>query len=109
MSMNIRDLNTPTPATAPAGRCPQCDQYLFANAVQGRREELGLSIFEAAELSGMALFQWAAVEEGCWVPDNTNLVRSMAGALEANALQMILVASVSAWALGGYKTKHPPL
>lgn len=104
MSMFIPDVNHAAPANRPAD-----EQYLFGNSVQARRQELGLSLFEAAELSGLTVWQWAAIEEGAWVPENRNVIRSMAGALEANSMQMILVASLSAWALSGYKTKHPPL
>lgn len=105
MSMHFPNIKHTTATT----RCPESDQYLFANAVQARREELGLSIFEAADLSGLAVYQWAAVEEGCWVPENRNVIRSIAGALETNSMQMILLSSLSAWALSGYKTKHPQL
>lgn len=105
MSMHFPDIKH----TAPAARCPETDQYLFANSVQARRQELGLSIFEAAELSGLAVYQWAAVEEGCWVPENRNVIRSIAGALETNGMNLILLASLSSWALSGYKTKHPQL
>lgn len=105
MSMHFPDVNHSTPA---ADR-PDSDQYLFGNSVQARREELGLSLFEAAELSGLTLFQWAAVEDGAWVPESQNVIRAMAGALEASGMDMILLASLSAWAMGGYKTKHPKL
>lgn len=104
MSMFSRDF---IPSTAPD--CPHHDKYLFGNSVQARRQELGLSIFEAAELSGLAVYQWAAVEEGCWVPDNRNVIRSMAGTLEASGMHLILLASLSAWAMSGYKTPHPQL
>jgi hypothetical protein len=105
MSMHIRDVSIPS--TAPD--CHDHDQYLFAHSVQERRQELGLSIFEAAELSGLTVFQWAAVEDGAWVPEDRNAIRSMAGTLQANAFQMILVASLSAWALSGYKTEKPSI
>ncbi len=44
------------------------DAYLFGNTVQDRRQELGLSLFEAADLSGLTIWQWAAIEEGLLVP-----------------------------------------
>lgn len=94
-----------TPAVSP--RCPDPDAYLFGNSVQGRRQELGLSVFEAADRSGMTVYQWAAVEEGCWVPNDRNLLRAMAGTLEANAFMMLMVASLSAWAMSGYPAEQP--
>ena len=90
--MHFPNLSTST--TPP--ECLEHDKHLFGNSVRARREELGISLFEAAELAGMAVYQWAAVEEGCWVPENRNVIRSMAGALEANSMQMILLASLSA-------------
>ena len=40
---------------------------LLARAVQGRRREVGLSVKEAAELSGLEVSEWVALENG-WVP-----------------------------------------
>ena len=88
---------------------PADELYLFGNSVHARRHELGLSLFEAADLSGLTIWQWAAIEEGSWIPSDHDQIRAMAGTLEANALQMILVASLSAWAQSGYKSKHPQL
>ena len=104
MSMSLDDI---VPSTAPD--CPDHDRYMFGHSVQARRQELGLSVFEAAELSGMTLYQWAAVEEGVWVPESRNQIRSMAGTLQASGMEMILVASLSAWAQSGCKAERPSL
>ncbi len=98
MSMITSDVNHSAPAV-----CPECDRFLFGNSVQARRQELGLSLFEAADLSGLTVWQWAAIEEGAWVPAEADLIRAMAGTLEANTIQMIVVAGLSAWALSGRK------
>ena len=41
---------------------------LLARCIRHRREELGLSVERAAELSGMVVSDWYALEAG-WVPD----------------------------------------
>ena len=42
---------------------------LLARSVRQRREQLGLSVQRAAELSGMVVSDWYALEAG-WVPDD---------------------------------------
>ena len=42
---------------------------LLARSVRHRREQLGLSVQRAAELSGMVVSDWYALEAG-WVPDD---------------------------------------
>jgi hypothetical protein len=71
------------------------DAYLFGNTVQARRQELGISLFEAADLSGLTVWQWAAIEEGLLVPTERNLLLAMAGTLESNFFMMVLVANLS--------------
>ena len=46
-----------------------------------RREQLGLSIARAAELSGLDLAQWWSLEDG-WIPKESNMLRSIAATLE---------------------------
>jgi hypothetical protein len=71
------------------------DAYLFGNTVQARRQELGISLFEAADLSGLTVWQWAAIEEGLLVPTERNLLLAMAGTLESNFFMMVLIANLS--------------
>jgi hypothetical protein len=71
------------------------DAYLFGNTVQARRQELGISLFEAADLSGLTVWQWAAIEEGLLVPTERNLLLAMSGTLESNFFMMVLVAKLS--------------
>ena len=107
MSMNITDINRSARPNAAHHDCADHEKFVFANSVQARRQELGLSLFEAAELSGLTVYQWAAIEEGCWIPESRNVLRSMAGALQASALQTILLANASSWAQCGAH-KHTP-
>ena len=68
---------------------------LLARNVRRRREELGLSVKRAAELSGMETSDWYALEAG-WVPTvESGLLDSIAGALEACHIQLPLMAEIS--------------
>jgi hypothetical protein len=46
-----------------------------------RRVQLGLTVAEAAELSGLQISEWAGLEEG-WIPDDLATLRSIAEVLE---------------------------
>ena len=77
---------TPTPADL---------ALLLARCVRRRRGELGLSIERAAELSGMEISEWCALESG-WIPDDeSKLLWSIAGALESGYLNLLFIAEVS--------------
>ena len=68
---------------------------LLARGVRRRREELGLSIERAAQLSGMELSDWYALEAG-WVPSqDSGLVEAIAGTLESGYIQTSLIAEIS--------------
>ncbi len=64
----------------------------FAAYVQRRRLELCMNCEEAAELAGLQLSQWFALEEG-WIPDLGDYVMlAIAGALETRVDQLNLLA-----------------
>ncbi len=89
MSTNsdIRSKRPTTDATALA--------LTLARCVRHRREQLDLSIERAAELSGIVSSEWCALEAG-WVPDNeSKLLWSIAGALEAGYLNVFFIAEVT--------------
>ena len=68
---------------------------LLARSVRQRREELGLSVQRAAELSGMVISDWYALEAG-WVPSvESGLLDSIAGTLQAYHIQLPLIAEIS--------------
>jgi transcriptional regulator with XRE-family HTH domain len=62
-----------------------------------RREELGLSLECAAELAGLEMSEWAALESG-WVlnPDDLALIRSIAGTLEVSWVDFSFLALMAA-------------
>ncbi len=59
-----------------------------------RREDLGMTLDEAAELSGLELSQWVALEIG-WVPEEANLRRAIAATLQADYTWYSFVATIS--------------
>ena len=67
---------------------------LLARNVRQRREQLGLSVQRAAELSGMVVSDWYALEAG-WVPDDESQLRAVAGALETGYLNLSFIAEIS--------------
>jgi hypothetical protein len=68
---------------------------LFARSVRRRRQALGLSVQHAAELSGMVVSDWYALEAG-WVPTvESGLLDSIAGTLQVSHLELPLVAEIS--------------
>ena len=73
---------------------------LFGFCIQKTRESTGLSIEDAAQLSGMERSQWLSIEEGN-VPQEINQLRAMAEVMQVNFDQiasMVLVCR-AAWEL----------
>ena len=78
MSMiNIAALNQPTPS--PRQYCLL--EFLLAIWARDRRRALGMSVERAAELAGMAISEWCALEVG-WVPEKESTLQAIAGTLE---------------------------
>ena len=68
---------------------------LLARNVRQRREQLGLSVKRAAELSGMVVSDWYALEAG-WVPSvESGLLDSICGTLQSCHIQLPLIAEIS--------------
>jgi len=73
---------------------------IFAKAIQHNRQARGLSVEEAAQLAGMEVSEWAAIEAGS-VPQTTDQLRSIAGTLEISydrLLNLVLLCR-EAWEL----------
>jgi transcriptional regulator with XRE-family HTH domain len=66
----------------------------LAKCVQRRRENLGMSVERAADLAGMKVCQWCALEAG-WVPDSCVLC-AVAETLDLGCLQLSFLAEISA-------------
>ncbi len=75
--------------------CPKHYAELLGNSVRQRRIELGVSIAEAADLSGVTALQWAALELGLWIPEEGPVMSAIAGTLEADPTALSFWAHVS--------------
>jgi transcriptional regulator with XRE-family HTH domain len=62
-----------------------------ARYTRKRREQLGLTVERAAELSGLALSQWLALEDS-WVPEETMVIIAIATTLQVRWSDLELVA-----------------
>jgi len=74
---------------------------LFGFCIRETRESAGLTIDEAAGLSGMAVSKWMSIEDGGHVPQELNTLRAMAEALQVSfetIASMVLVCR-AAWEL----------
>jgi len=78
----------------------RCMGRLFGFCIQETRKNAGLSIEDAARLSGMELTEWTSIEEGN-VPQDINKLRTMAEVMQIKFDQiasMVLVCR-GAWEL----------
>lgn len=55
---------------------------VFAGGVENARMAAGRSINEAARLAGMELTEWMALEAGALLPQSSEQLRAIAGALQ---------------------------
>jgi transcriptional regulator with XRE-family HTH domain len=68
---------------------------LLARCIRRRREELGLSVESAAQLTGIEPSQWQALEAG-WVPNlESGLLEAIAETLESCFPDVLFIADVS--------------
>ncbi len=81
MSTPVLNMFAPLPATYLPELRRQVWGRLFGLSIQAARTEAGLSIEEAARLSGMQISEWMAIEDG-HVPQDIDRLRAMAAALE---------------------------
>ena len=70
--------------------------HSLARLTVKRREDIGLTLDEAAALSGLELSQWVALEIG-WVPEEANLRRAIAATLQVDYTWYSLVATISSF------------
>lgn len=76
----------------------QTDRAWVASALArftvDHRLDLGMTLAQAAELSGLELSQWAALEAG-WVPEDANLRRAIAATLQVDYTCYSFLATIS--------------
>jgi transcriptional regulator with XRE-family HTH domain len=73
---------------------------LFGLGIREIRKGAGLSIEQAAPLSGMEVSEWTAIEDG-YVPQDQNRLRAMAAAMEIgfDQIAMLVMLCREAWEL----------
>ena len=70
-------------ASLPSARALSNRQWyatMLARYSKQRRAELGLTVEQAAELAGMQVCEWAAMEDG-WIPAEKSTIRAIAETL----------------------------
>src|SRR4051794_34435668 len=81
MSTRIRKMLAPLPPNYLPEMRRQTWGRLFGLSIRAARTEAGMSIEEAAGLSGMQISEWMAIEDG-HVPQEMDRLRAMAAAIE---------------------------
>jgi hypothetical protein len=100
MPVNVRKAFRPLPPTYVPELRRQVWGRLFGLFVQGRRNELGMPVEEAAGLCGMGISEWMAIEDG-HVPQEMDRLRAIAATLELGWDRMVnmLALCQEAWTL----------
>jgi transcriptional regulator with XRE-family HTH domain len=100
MSTQVFKMFRPLPVTYAPELRRQVWGRLFGLSIQAARTEAGMSIEEAAGLSGMQLSEWMAIEDG-HVPQEMDRLRAIAAAIEMSfdkLMNMVLLCR-EAWEL----------
>ena len=61
---------------------------IFGSGIESARMAAGRSIQEAARLAGMELSEWMALEAGVWLPQTSEQLMAIAGALEMDYVRL---------------------
>lgn len=100
MSTQVYKMFRPLPPTYVPELRRQVWGRLFGLFIQGRRNEVNMSVEEAAGLSGMAVSEWMAIEDG-HVPQEMDRLRAISASLELAWERMLnmLALCQEAWTL----------
>ena len=100
MSTRIRNMFAPLSSTYVPELRRQAWGRLFGRGIEECRIKAGLSVEEAARLSGMEVSEWAAIEGG-YVPTEIDRLRAMAAVLEISFDKMFNLVQLcrEAWEL----------
>ena len=100
MSTPIRKMFASLPSTYVPELRRQVWGRMFGRGIQAARNESGLSIEEAAGLSGMQVSEWMAIEDG-HVPQEVDRLRAMAATMEISYDKLLNMALLcrEAWEL----------
>ena len=100
MSTPIRKMFASLPSTYVPELRRQVWGRMFGRGIEAARNESGLSIEEAAGLSGMQVSEWMAIEDG-HVPQEVDRLRAMAATMEISYDKLLNMALLcrEAWEL----------
>jgi transcriptional regulator with XRE-family HTH domain len=83
------------------------DQYfqgvwsrMFGAFMESAREKAGLSVEQAAVLTGMGPEQWSAMEAGAWLPATRQQLHVLAAALDIEWTTMVSIVQMCSQAWG---------
>ena len=81
---------------ASRGRSPRYGlKFTLANFVRCRRQQLEMSIEEAAELAGIPVTEWSAIEDG-HLPDTRSIsLQCIGGALQVRTRSLLQLSAIS--------------
>ena len=66
---------------------------MLAPSIQIRRQQLNLTIKQAAELTGIRVKQWSAIESGSWIPScDESVWFSLASTLQVGFENLLRIA-----------------
>lgn len=80
----------PLPLFYPSEQRHAVRSPLFGRSICETRKNLGLSLEEAARLSGMQISEWLAIEAG-YAPQDVNLLRALADTMEVGFERIAMV------------------
>jgi transcriptional regulator with XRE-family HTH domain len=94
--MSMSQIGSIAPSTPAAiNEATEAERQWWASAIarysRVRREKLGLSVERAAELSGLEMPQWLALEDN-WIPEEVCVILAIAAALQVRWSDIELVA-----------------
>jgi transcriptional regulator with XRE-family HTH domain len=70
-------------------------RFTLANFVRCRRQQLQMSIEEAADLAGIAAAEWHAIENGYLPEPGSVSLHCIAGALQARTKSLLQLCAIS--------------
>src|SRR5208337_2758263 len=73
---------------------------LFGSLMASAREKVGLSVEQAAKLTGIGVQRWSAMEAGDWLPETRQQFHLVAAALDIEWTLMVSIVQMCSQAWG---------
>jgi transcriptional regulator with XRE-family HTH domain len=91
---------TPLPSTAENKYFEGVWSRIFGSFMASGREKAGLSVEQAADLTGIEAQMWSAMEAGDWLPETRQQFHLIAAALDIEWTLMVSVVQMCSQAWG---------